>query len=231
MKKYWWIFVILILIVIGGLVFYLVNKNDNDNNYIANKSSYNTNISNTNSNSSNIISNNNNVKNNTINETSSKTQTITQEVEIGSFSTKITNKKDTNRQGNITITCNTLNGTKIKAGETFSFCDTVGKATYDKGYKDANIIVDGEEIKGLGGGNCQISSTLYNAVLMSQELEVVERHPHSAPVPYIEQGKDAAVSYGSHDFKFKNNSDSTIKIVAENTPDNITIKLIKLVTN
>ncbi len=226
MKKFWWIFFILILIVIGVLVFYFMNKNKDSNNYTANKSNYSTNI--TNNNTSNDTTNND-ITNNNIDESSSENKTKTQEIEIGSFSTKITNKKDTNRQGNITITCNSLNGTEIKPGKIFSFCDTVGEATYGKGYKDANIIVDGEEIKGLGGGNCQISSTLYNAVLMSQELEVVERHPHSAPVPYIEQGKDAAVSYGAYDFKFKNNSDSTIKIVAENTPDNITIRLIKLV--
>jgi len=79
-------------------------------------------------------------------------------------------------------------------------------------------------------GNCQVSSTLYNAVLAaSTDLEVVERHPHSAPVPYIEEGKDAAISYGSHDFKFKNNTNSNIRIVAENTTNSITIKLIKLI--
>lgn len=81
------------------------------------------------------------------------------------------------------------------------------------------------------GGNCQISSTLYNAVLAYNELEIIERHPHSREVPYIEKGKDAAVSYGSYDFKFKNNSDSTIRIYASNTPDDISIRLVKLVRN
>ena len=57
---------------------------------------------------------------------------------------------------------------------------------------------------------------------------MIERHPHSAPVPYIEKGKDAAISYGSHDLKFKNNTNSNIKIVAENTADRITVKLIEI---
>jgi len=122
-----------------------------------------------------------------------------------------------------------LNNSIVKPGETFSFCDTVGPSTVERGYKEANVIIQGTETKGLGGGNCQVSSTLYNAVLaVPNELEVLERHPHSAPVPYIEEGKDAAISYGSHDFKFKNNTDSDIKIVAENTTDSITIKLIKI---
>ena len=84
----------------------------------------------------------------------------------------------------------------LSLGETFSFCDTVGESTIERGYKEANVIIKGTETKGLGGGNCQVSSTLYNAVLaVPNKLEVVERHPHSAPVPYIEKGKDAAISY------------------------------------
>ena len=76
-----------------------------------------------------------------------------------------------------------LNNTIVNPGETFSFCDTVGPSTVERGYKIANVIIQGTETKGLGGGNCQVSSTLYNAVLaIPNELEVVERHPHSAPV-------------------------------------------------
>jgi len=118
------------------------------------------------------------------------------EKEISTFSTLITNQKDSNRQGNISITCSVLNNTIVKSGETFSFCDVVGPSTVERGYKTANIIVQGTETKGIGGGNCQVSSTLYNAVLaVPNELEVIERHPHSARVPYIEAGKDAAISY------------------------------------
>lgn len=149
------------------------------------------------------------------------------EKEVSTFSTQIHNK-DKERQNNIEITCNTLNGTQIKPGEIFSFCDVVGKATTEKGYQEADIFVDGKKEKGLGGGNCQVSTTLYNAVLQVTDLEVTERHEHSKKVPYIEQGKDAAVSYGSYDFKFKNNSNYTIKIVMEKTQDEITAKLMQM---
>ncbi len=125
------------------------------------------------------------------------------EIEISNFSTKIYTK-DGDRQNNIAITCETLNDTIVSSGATFSFCDTVGKATTSKGYKDADVFKDGEIIQALGGGNCQVSTTLYNAVLKVEGLNIIERHTHSNTVPYIEQGKDAAVSYGSYDFKFVN---------------------------
>ena len=149
------------------------------------------------------------------------------ETEISSFSTKIYNK-DTDRQNNISITCKTLSTKEVQPGETFSFCDTVGKATHAKGYEEADIYVDGKKEQGLGGGMCQVSTTLYNAVLQVPELEVVERHQHSGKVPYIEKGKDATIAYGSYDFKFKNNTNDVIKIIMQNTPDTITAKLIKI---
>lgn len=87
---------------------------------------------------------------------------------------------------------------------------------------------NGNKKKGLGGGNCQISSTLYNAVLSVPTLQVTERHAHSNKVPYIQSGKDAAVAYGSYDFKFVNNSGKTIKIKAISTENDVTIKLLQL---
>lgn len=220
MKKYLWIILIIAILVVGGFAFFFFSKDlfNSPSPYTAEKSIYNTNSDNSSINNSVI---DNTYKNTNVSEPSEK--------EISSFSTKIQNKKDSNRQGNITITCSSLNNTIVDPGKTFSFCNVVGDSTKEKGYKEANIIVQGVETKGLGGGNCQVSSTLYNAVLAVPELAIVERHAHSAPVPYIEEGKDAAISYGSHDFKFKNNSNSQIKIVAENTPDNITIKLKKLI--
>mgnify|MGYP003308814168 CR=1 FL=1 len=228
MKKYWWIVLLLFLGILGGFVFLAyTNNSTNKPNYSAEKSNFNTMQNNTSTN----LSNSNSTLNTNLNSNTNinKIPTVT-EKEIATYSTKITNKKDSNRQGNISITCSALNNTIVEPGKTFSFCDIVGESTPEKGYKEANVIIEGVETKGLGGGNCQVSSTLYNAVLaVPTELSVVERHPHSAPVPYIEEGKDAAVSYGSHDFRFKNNTNSQVKIIAENTPDNITIKLIKLV--
>lgn len=149
------------------------------------------------------------------------------EIEIANFSTIIHNK-DEERQNNISITCKNLSTKEVHPGETFSFCDTVGKATHAKGYEEADIYVEGKKEQGLGGGICQVSTTLYNAVLQVPELEVVERHQHSGHVPYVQEGYDAAIAYGSYDFKFKNNTNNVIKIIVENTVDNITVKLIKI---
>lgn len=152
---------------------------------------------------------------------------VQQETEVASFTTKIYNK-DKERQNNIGITCNSINGKVVQPGETFSFCNTVGKATTAKGYEKADIYVDGEKKQGLGGGNCQVSTTLYNAVAEVETLEVTERHQHSGQVPYIADGKDAAVAYGSYDFKFVNNTGSAIKILMENSDSNITAKILRV---
>ena len=150
------------------------------------------------------------------------------ETDITSFSTKIY-IKDSGRQHNISLTTSKLNGTVVKPGETFSFCNTVGKATAAEGYEKADIYdSEGNIIQGYGGGNCQVSSTLYNAVLAIPNLTVIERHEHSRKVNYVEPGKDAAVSYGNVDFKFKNDNNYSIKIYASNTPDSVDIRIVKI---
>lgn len=214
MKKIAISLIIIAVTIAGGVIAWnLWDSNNNKqaqtntSNYQAQRSSTNTPNNSTNTNSTNPVAQN--------------------EAEIATFSTKIHNK-DPKRQNNLTITCNTLNSKEINAGETFSFCDIVGKATIEKGYQEADIFVNGEKKQGLGGGNCQVSTTLYNAVLQVPELEVLERHQHSAHVPYIKDGQDAAVSYGAYDFKFKNNTENTIKIEMENTENNITAKILKI---
>lgn len=150
------------------------------------------------------------------------------ETDISSFSTKIY-IKESGRQHNISLTTSKLNGTIVKPGETFSFCNTVGKATAAEGYEKADIYdSEGNIIQGYGGGNCQVSSTLYNAVLSSPNLTVLERHEHSRKVNYVEAGKDAAVSYGSVDFKFRNDNNYSIKIYASNTPDSVDVRIVKI---
>lgn len=117
----------------------------------------------------------------------------------------------------------------LNLGETFSFCDTVGKATPERGYQKADIFdKDGNVIKGYGGGNCQISSTLYNAVLSLPSISITERHEHSKKVYYVPEGKDAAVAYGSIDFKFKNDYDYDIKIYSSSSTNSVDIKIVKL---
>lgn len=233
------IILVAITIVIGGGVWWwntsqskkTSEKNNNESNYQAERSSANqnvnissNNVSNDNKNESSNETNSNTGATNTTTNTTNNSNTSNQEKEIAKFSTKIYTKKS-ERQNNISITCKALSSKKVKPGETFSFCNTVGKATTAKGYQEADIYVDGKKEKGLGGGNCQVSTTLYNAVLKVPGLEVVERHQHSKNVPYIQDGKDAAVAYGSYDFKFKNNTGKTIKIVMENTAQNITARI------
>ena len=82
--------------------------------------------------------------------------------------------------------------------------------------------------KAFGGGNCQVSSTLYNAVMAVSNLVVTERHAHSNNVPYVPKGKDAAVAYGSYDFKFRNDTGHDIKITCSSDGSNVTINLISI---
>lgn len=96
-------------------------------------------------------------------------------------------------------------------GEEFSFNQVVGKRTIEEGYKDAKIYQDGKVVDGLAGGICQISSTLYNAVIKAN-LEIVERRNHSFTTSYVKAGRDATVVYGVIDFKFKNTRTYPIKI-------------------
>ena len=157
-----------------------------------------------------------------INETSNKSEEL-----LAQFSTRIYST-DSARQKNLEITSKTLNGTVVKPNETFSFTKTVGPSTPSKGYEEADIYdSNGNKIKGYGGGNCQISSTLYNAVQKVSSLKVVERHEHSNTVPYVKEGHDAAVAYGSVDFKFKNTNNFSIKILVETSKTYVVVKLMK----
>lgn len=141
----------------------------------------------------------------------------------GEFSTNITDKTP-ERLNNINLGVEKLNGTKIGAGETFSFNNCIGPRNEETGFKEA-IIFDGHgnKTKGYGGGLCQISSTLYNAAI-NAGMEITERHQHSRSVPYIEEGKDATVTYGAEDLQFKNNSTEDVSIIA--TADEGVLKII-----
>lgn len=229
-NKLWILLVLIIIVGIGvGIYFFTKNNNKTQKNYIASKSSVNEQNYTENNSNSNISIQNNVNETNTIQIAQNATgDEQKKEEEIASFSTKIFTK-DSSRQNNISITCNTLNGTIVSNGSTFSFCDSVGQATSSKGYQEADIFdKDGNKKKGLGGGNCQVSTTLYNAVLKVTNLVVTERHEHSNKVPYIQTGKDAAVAYGSYDLKFRNDTGYDVKIKAENTADNVIITLYRM---
>ena len=145
---------------------------------------------------------------------------------ISEFTTKF-DTKSFGRAENIKLSSQAINEKEIKPGETFSFNNTVGATNKQNGYKKAKIFVKGKKQTGYGGGVCQVSSTLYNAVL-SANLEVIERHSHSKKVYYVAEDKDAATSYGGIDFKFVNNKDYTIKIISYIYNDTVTVALYKI---
>lgn len=123
------------------------------------------------------------------------------------------NASNVDRSTNLTVAARNMNGTILLPGEIFSYNEVVGERTSANGFKEAHIFSGGKVIDGLGGGICQISSTLYNAVLMSN-LEIVERKNHMMYPEYVKPSFDATVAWGSIDFKFKNNRETPIKITA-----------------
>ncbi len=150
------------------------------------------------------------------------------ETELYSFSTPIKSNSK-NRLNNIKITCSRINETVVKSGKEFSFCDIVGQPSSDDGYKPADAFgADGEIIQAIGGGNCQVSTTIYNAVLKVEGLKVTERHEHDRDVAYIEDGKDATVAYDYLDLKFKNNNDYDIKLYSFVSDNKVTVKIFKI---
>ena len=216
--------VIIVLIIIGAVVYFIYRNNKNDENKNDDSSNNVARLaveSNIPANDEQIAEINNRIEN-------SAPETTVSEEELATYSTKLGGSSE-GRLTNIRISCEKLNGTVVSNGETFSFCETVGPSTAEEGYKEAPVIVNGEKVQGLGGGNCQISSTLYNAVLSVPNLTVVERHEHGREVHYVPEGKDAAVSYGSVDFKFKNETGNDIKLYF--STDNITLSatIVKLI--
>lgn len=130
---------------------------------------------------------------------------------LAKFSTNY-NARDTDRTTNLRLAAEKINGTVLMPGETFSYNTVVGERTIAAGYKEAAMYQNGEVVDGLGGGICQISTTLYNAVLYSN-LEIVERRNHQFVPSYAKAGRDATVVYGSIDFKFKNTRNYPVKIL------------------
>ena len=120
---------------------------------------------------------------------------------------------DKDRTTNLQIACNKINGKVVMPNETFSYNKTLGARTAAAGYKNAKVYEAGQVVDGIGGGICQISSTLYNAVLRAN-LEIVERKNHQFVTSYVEAGMDATVVYGMTDFKFKNTRKYPVKIIA-----------------
>ena len=131
---------------------------------------------------------------------------------LGTFTTRY-DAGNVSRTTNLAIACKKLNGQVIQPGEVFSYNKALGKRSVENGYKEAAVYVNGGVENGLGGGICQISSTLYNTVVFAN-LGIVERHQHSFTTSYVDPGRDATVVYGALDFKFKNTRKYPVKLEA-----------------
>ena len=129
---------------------------------------------------------------------------------LGSYSTSFASSSQ-NRAHNVEISARSMHGHVLLPGETFSFNNTVGARTAARGYRIAPVIVNGQMDSGLGGGVCQVSTTLYNAVLLAN-LPIVSRSHHSRPSSYVPSGLDATVSYNAIDFRFRNGMDTPIVV-------------------
>ena len=129
---------------------------------------------------------------------------------LATFSTRydVSNK---DRSTNLNLAAKKINGTILSPGEEFSYNKVVGERSIAAGYKEAKVYVNGKIENGLGGGICQVSSTLYNAVVFAN-LKVTQRYNHQFTTSYVQPGRDATVAYGSKDFKVKNNRAYPIKI-------------------
>ena len=143
---------------------------------------------------------------------------------LGSSTTKF-NANLAGRTTNVKLAAKKINGTILNPGDVFSYNKTVGPRTYAAGFKDATVFANGGAEDGVGGGICQVSSTLYVATLRS-DLEIVERKNHSLHVTYVPLGQDATVAYGAVDYRFKNNTAYPIKVVAYTKGSSLTISLV-----
>ena len=132
------------------------------------------------------------------------------------------------RANNIAVAASRINGVVIQPGEEFSFSRTILPRTSANGYVEAPIYVSGKHSTGIGGGICQVSSTLYSAML-DGGIPATERHPHSLPVPYLPEGRDATIAGNYYDLKFVNpyNTPLQISAVADLQNGTISVTLIQ----
>lgn len=217
----WIIGIVALFTIIGIIVYFLFFRNTStapESDYNPSRISYNTilaeNSNNINNSNSNNLSESNNVKTKT-------------ESKISSFSTPLVDDNK-NRVTNIKITCSRISDTIVKSHEEFSFCEVAGQPSSEDGYKEAHAIVDGEVVNAIGGGNCQVSTTIYNAAKAIDGVEITERHEHGKDVGYIEMGKDATVAYDYLDLKFENNNDFDLKLQAYVKDNKVCVDIYKI---
>jgi len=143
---------------------------------------------------------------------------------LGAFSTSYATSTRS-RGTNIETAAQSIDGMVMLPGEVFSFNKTVGPRNSENGFKLAPVIIDGQLQEGTGGGVCQVSTTLYNAVLLS-DLKVTSRRHHSMPSHYVSAGRDATVVYGAIDFRFRNTTDAPIVLQATTANRRLTVRVL-----
>lgn len=148
-----------------------------------------------------------------LNETEALHNLYTGQKLIAGYYTTLINSSPA-RTNNIVIAAQAIDNVIIPPGKVFSFNYTVGPRTTSKGYQEAPIFVGEKVVSGVGGGICQVSSTLYNTALAAN-LPVLERYPHSLRVAYVPTNRDASVSWGAADFKFQNPYDYPVKLMVK----------------
>ena len=223
-NKKWIIGIVVLLAIIGVIVYFMFFRNTNttpESDYNPSRISYNTTLADGNNTSTNSE---NTLTNSVIDSDNSKPKT---ETKISSFSTPIVDDNK-NRITNIKITCSRISDTVVKSNDEFSFCEVVGQPSSSDGYKEAHAFVDGELVNAIGGGNCQVSTTIYNAAKKIDGVKVTERHEHGKEVGYIEKGKDATVAYDYLDLKFENNNDFDLKLQAYIKNDKVCVDIYKI---
>ncbi len=142
---------------------------------------------------------------------------------VGEFST-VFNSEVTGRSANISVASKSINGTLLMPGDSFSFNKQTGPRGIKEGYQEAPVIFNGQLIPGIGGGICQVSSTLYNAVVRA-DLEITNRQNHSLPVAYVPLGQDATVAYGYIDFQFINNTPYPLYVESSVNGNRINVRI------
>ena len=223
-NKKWIIGIVVLFAIIGVIVYFMFFRNTNttpESDYNPSRISYNTTLADGNNTSTNSE---NTLTNSVIDSNSSKPKT---ETKISSFSTPIVDDNK-NRITNIKITCSRISDTVVKSNDEFSFCEVVGQPSSSDGYKEAHAFVDGELVNAIGGGNCQVSTTIYNAAKKIDGVKITERHEHGKEVGYIEKGKDATVAYDYLDLKFENNNDFDLKLQAYIKNDKVCVDIYKI---
>jgi len=142
---------------------------------------------------------------------------------IASFTTDFSTS-GSGRVHNVTVTANTLHDWELAPGEVFDYAKIIEAAQAQYGFLEAPVILNGELVPGIGGGICQVSSTLYNAALLAG-LEMTERRNHSLPVSYLPKGRDATFAEGSINFRFKNSTGKHLLVRTEVSGRKLTVKL------